>query len=71
MNPKTRKSLISKNAIIWVGGILTSFILPMIAKSLTDGPGNFLQLLTHVGPLFIAMFLSTALLSKTTAAMVE
>ena len=71
MNANARTFLISKNAMIWVGGILTSFILPMIARGLTEGPGNFLQMLMHVGPLFIAMFLSTALLSKATAAMVE
>ncbi len=67
MNANARKLLIATNAIVWVCGILASFILPMVAESLTVGPGNLLQMLTQVGPLFVAMFLSTALLSKATA----
>ena len=71
MNADARKSLVISNALVWIGGILASFILPMVAKGMTDGPGNFLQALVHVGPLFVAMFLSTALVSRATASTVD
>jgi hypothetical protein len=71
MNAKSRKSLVATNAMIWVCGILASFILPMIAKGMVDGPGNFLQMLTHGGPLFVAMLLSTAIVSKAAALTVD
>ncbi|MEL6821072.1 MAG: hypothetical protein AAFP70_04870, partial [Calditrichota bacterium] len=51
---------VKKNAIIWIGGIFASFILPMVAQSVAIGAGNFLQVIAQVGPLFIALFLSTS-----------
>lgn len=60
MTSETVNALVKKNAAIWMGGIFASFILPMIAQSMIDGAGNFLQVITQIGPLFIALFLSTS-----------
>ncbi len=64
MTAAAKKKLITTNAGIWVAGVLASFILPMVAKSLTDGPGNFLQMMAQVFPLIAAMLVSTAVISK-------
>ena len=64
MNKSKKNQLIRTNAAIWAGGMLASFILPMIASSLTDGPAGFLNMMTHVFPLIIAMLLSNAAINK-------
>lgn len=64
MNAAAKNTLIQTNAVIWVVGILASFILPMVATSLADGPANFLVMMVQVAPLIAAMYLSTAVISK-------
>jgi hypothetical protein len=71
MTETTKKKLITTNAAIWAVGILASFILPLVTQSLSDGPGNFLQVLAQVGPLIVAMFLSTAALNRSVVAAPE
>jgi len=49
---------------VWVVGILASFILPMLAESVSDGPAGFLKVMAFAFPLFVAMLVSTGLISK-------
>jgi hypothetical protein len=44
--------------------ILGSFILPMVAESLSDGPGRFLQVICFAFPLIAAMLVSNATISR-------
>jgi len=66
MTSETANNLVKKNATIWIGGILASFILPMVTQSIAIGAGNFLQMIAQVGPLFIALFLSTSAIKSAT-----
>lgn len=64
MAPSAKKKLIATNATIWVCATLLSFILPMVAASIADGPAGFLKLVAHVGPLLLGLFVSTGLIDR-------
>ncbi len=64
MTKAEKKKLIATNAAVWVAGILVSFILPMIAESLSDGPAGFLKVMAFVFPLLVAMLASNSVISK-------
>jgi hypothetical protein len=64
MTKAEKKKLIATNAAVWVAGILVSFILPMIAESLSAGPAGFLKVLAFGFPLIVAMLFSTSVISK-------
>lgn len=64
MTQAQAKRLISTNAMIWAIAAVASVVLPFIGDSLTEGRGQFLRLLMHGSPLFIGLYVSTALLSK-------
>ena len=59
-----KNKLINSNAALWAIAILASFILPLITDSVTEGRGKFVNAMVQVGPLLIALLVSTALLSK-------
>ena len=64
MTKSDKKKLIATNAAIWVVGILASFILPMVAESMSDGPAGFLKVMAFAFPLMVAMLVSTSVISK-------
>lgn len=64
MNNSAKKKLIATNAAIWAGGMVTSFVFPLIVESITDGRANFLKMMVHLFPLIIAMMASTGIISK-------
>ena len=64
MTRAEKTKLIAKNAAVWVVGILLSFILPMVAESISDGPAGFLKVMAFAFPLFIALLVSTSIISK-------
>lgn len=64
MTPSAKKKLIVANAAVWAGATLLSFILPMVAASVSDGPAGFLRMMVHTGPLFLGLFVSTAMINK-------
>ena len=53
MTRAEKKKLMATNAAVWVVGILLSFILPMVAESISDGPAGFLRVMAFASPLFI------------------
>ncbi|MGI9474746.1 MAG: hypothetical protein ACR2NZ_24655 [Rubripirellula sp.] len=62
---KTAKNrLIAQNAAFWACTGLVSFVLPMIADSMTDGRANFLRMLAQMGPLIGGVLVSTAMLNN-------
>lgn len=67
MTKSEKQKLIATNAAIWAAATLISFVLPLIAESMTDGRGNFLKMMAQVFPLICAMWISTGLLSKGSA----
>lgn len=64
MTPSAKKKLIATNAAIWAGATLLSFILPMVAASIADGPAGFLKMMVHTGPLLLGLLFSTALINR-------
>ncbi len=64
MTKADKKKLIATNAAVWVAGILASFILPMIAESMSDGSAGFLKVMAFAFPLIVAMLASTSVISK-------
>jgi hypothetical protein len=64
MTKSEKKKLIATNAGILVVGMLASFTLPLIMESVTDGRADFLKMIVHVGPLMVAIMVSTAVISK-------
>lgn len=64
MTLSAKKKLIAANATIWAGATLLSFILPMVAESITDGPANFLKMMVQTGPLLLGLLVSTAVINK-------
>ncbi len=61
---KPEKKIITTNAAISVAATLTSFVLPLIAESITDGRGKFLKIMAQVFPLLCGIWISTSLISK-------
>lgn len=64
MKKADKNKLIATNAAVWVVGILASFILPMIAESMSDSPAGFLKVMALAFPLIVAMLVSTSVISK-------
>lgn len=64
MTSAEKKRLVGTNAALWVIAILVSFILPMVAESITDGRAAFLKAMAHVFPLLAAIPISTGIISK-------
>lgn len=64
MTSSAKKKLIATNAATWAGATLLSFILPMVAESVADGPAGFLKMMVHTGPLLLGLLVSTALINK-------
>ncbi|MBL8810378.1 MAG: hypothetical protein JNM43_09410 [Planctomycetaceae bacterium] len=64
MTPSAKKKLIAANAAIWAAATLLSFILPMVAASVSDGPAGFLKMVVQTGPLLLGLFVSTAVINK-------
>ncbi|MCO8124608.1 hypothetical protein NHH03_22915 [Stieleria sp. TO1_6] len=64
MTNSDKKKLLATNAAVWVSGILAAFILPLIAESLSDGPGGFLKVMAFAFPLIVAMFVSHSVISR-------
>ncbi len=64
MTNSEKQKLLAKNAAVWVAGILASFILPMIAESVSDGPAHFLKVMVFAFPLLVALVVSTGVISK-------
>ncbi len=64
MTEDAKKKIVTTNAALWTVGILLSFVLPMIGDSITEGRGNFLRAMLHVGPLFAVLWISTVFLGK-------
>jgi hypothetical protein len=64
MTKSNKQKLIATNAAVLAAGMLASFVLPLIAESVTDGRGTFLRALVHVFPLICAMVFSCSLMGK-------
>lgn len=64
MNQSDKKKLIGANAAIWAGAMLASFVLPMIAESITEGRGQFLKMMAHIFPLICGLAFSSRVLSQ-------
>lgn len=64
MTATQKKKLISTNAGVWAIAILTSFILPFVAESLSSGPAEFLKVMCFAAPLVGGMMISTATINK-------
>lgn len=64
MTQPKKSNLIGTNAAILSAGILASFILPLVAESMTDGRAGFLKAMAHVLPLLIAMYVSCMLMNS-------
>lgn len=64
MTSSEKKKLVATNAVIWSIAILTSFILPLVAESLSSGSAKFLQVLCFAFPLITGMVISSMVISK-------
>lgn len=64
MTKADKKKIIAINAALWAGAMLVSFILPLVAESMTEGRGKFLIAMMHVFPLIAAMWISCNLLDR-------
>ena len=64
MTKAQKQKIIGVNAAIWTGASLLSFVLPLIAESITDGRGNFLKMMAHMFPLLFALLISSNLLNS-------
>ena len=64
MTRAEKKKLLATNAGIWVAGILASYVLPLVAESMSDGPAGFLKLMCFAFPLFVAMFFSNSVIGN-------
>ena len=58
---KTR--LIAIKAVIWTCPVLTSFILPLVFDSLSEGRGKFLHVLAQIGPLLASVIVTSTMLN--------
>ncbi len=67
MNNETRKKLVVVNAAVLALAGLASFVLPMVAESITTGPANFLVAMAQVVPIFVAIPISCSLVGKSQA----
>lgn len=67
MTASEKKKLIATNVGIWVIATLASFILPLVAESLSSGPAKFLQVFCFVFPLLVGMAISSVVISKSIA----
>lgn len=64
MTSLQKKKLISTNAGVWAIAIITSFVLPFIAESLSSGSANFLKVLCFAVPLIAGMIMSTIVINS-------
>lgn len=64
MTSSQKKRLVGMNAAVWAVAILTSFVLPFIAESLSSGSAKFLQVLCFAMPLIAGMMISTAVINQ-------
>ncbi len=64
MTKQAQQQLIIRNAAIIGAETLLSFVLPMISDSITEGRGNWIRAVLHVGPLLAAIQIVTAATSK-------
>lgn len=64
MTRAEKKTLIATNAAVWSAAILASFILPLVAESLSDGPAKFLKVICFAFPLITAMMVSSSVISR-------
>lgn len=62
MTSSQKKQLIGTNAAVWAIAILSAFILPFIAESLSSGSAKLLQVLCFALPLIVGMVISTVLI---------
>ncbi|MDA8745455.1 hypothetical protein N9N28_12545 [Rubripirellula amarantea] len=64
MNRAKKSTLIASNAALLTAAMLASFVLPLITDSITEGRANFLRMLAHTFPLFVAIAFSSLLINK-------
>ena len=59
-----KMKLIGTNAAVWSIAILASFIMPLIAESLSTGSAKFLQVLCFALPLIAGMYISSMVIYR-------
>ncbi len=67
MGHHEKRKLVAMNAALLAGAALASFVLPLVLKSVTDGPANFLVAIAQVAPIIVAIPISCSLIGRAAA----
>jgi len=67
MTDSRKNKLVATNAAVLAAAGLVSFVLPMIATSITEGRGNFLIAMAQIAPILCVIPISCSLVGKSHA----